>query len=303
MKVSLTTTVMNEKNSIEEFLNSVIKQTRRPDEFIIVDGGSNDGTYEILVKYSKKYRWMKAYQVKGASVGRGRNIAISKAKYKIIASTDAGCILDKNWLKNIVKPFEDKNVDVVVGVYKPLYKNEFEHFEGLIVVPEIEKTNSPSRMSARSLAFKKNVWKKVGGFPNLITGEDTLFHLKLKKAGFRYAFAKDAIIFWRMRKNWKEFAKQFYKYGVGDRKSGNIFKMKTNFLMVIGFWTLLAIIIYFMFSDLKMFAILVGVSFLYFLNKGLELFLRTKKIKALYYGTVLFFLKRTCYILGVSVGK
>ena len=105
MKVSLITTVLNEEHTLEEFLNSVINQTKHPDEFVIVDGGSTDKTYGILKKYAKKYKWIKIFQVKGASIGKGRNYAIKKTKNEIIACTDAGCILDKNWLKEITKPF------------------------------------------------------------------------------------------------------------------------------------------------------------------------------------------------------
>jgi len=177
MKVSLVTTVLNEVDNIEEFLKSVIDQTKKPDEFIIVDGGSTDGTYEILKKYAKKYKWIKVFQIKGASIGKGRNYAIKKAKNEIIACTNVGCILDKDWLKEITKPFtKNRNVDVAVGIYKPYYANDFEYFQGLIVVGEPGKIFlNPSRMSSQSIAFKKSVWKKVNGYPNLSIGEDTKF--------------------------------------------------------------------------------------------------------------------------------
>lgn len=139
MKVSLISTVKDEEKTIEEFLKSIINQTTKPNEFIIVDGGSNDRTYEILEKCTKKYKWMKIFQVKGASIGRGRDFAISKSGNEIIACTDAGCILDKNWLRNIIKPFGDRTVEVVAGVYKPKFGNDFEYFQGLIVVPSVEK--------------------------------------------------------------------------------------------------------------------------------------------------------------------
>ncbi len=303
MKVSMIATVLNEKNTIKDFMKSVLNQTGKPDEFVVVDGGSNDGTFEILKKYSNERKWIKVLQVKRASVGRGRNFAIEKSKNEIIACTDAGCILDKRWLRNIIKPFERKGVDVSVGIYKPLYKNDFEYFQGQLAVPKMEKIDTPSRMSTRSLAFKKSAWENVGGFPDLVTGEDTLFQLNLKKAGYRYEFAKDAIVYWRMRKNWNTFAKQFYKYGVGDRKSGNVFRMKTNFLVFLGFWVFVLAIIYSSFTNPIIPIVLLGISFLYFLSKGVEIFMRTKKMSALFYATVLFFLKRICYLLGVSIGK
>jgi len=304
IKVSLITTILNEESTIEEFLKSIINQTKKPDEFIIVDGGSSDRTYEILKKYAKKYKWIKIYQVKGASIGKGRNYAIEKTKNEIIACTDAGCILDKNWLREITKPFKDKNVDVVVGVYKPHYTNGFEYFQGLVVITKPEKIFlNPSRMSSRSIAFKKSVWKKVKGYPTLSTGEDTEFNIKLIENDCKFAFAKKAIVYWRMRKSLRDFAKQFYKYGVGDRKSGNIWKMKKILMLVFGFWIYVVSLIFSTFMSFKLLITLLIPIFLYFLGCGIMLAIKSRKLSGIYYGSLLTVVKRIAYVLGVSWGK
>ena len=54
MKSSFITTVFNEENNIEAFIDSVLNQTKSPDEIIIVDGGSTDKTLEILKSIAKK---------------------------------------------------------------------------------------------------------------------------------------------------------------------------------------------------------------------------------------------------------
>ena len=59
MKVTLVVTVFNEIGSIESFLDSVLKQTKLPDEFTIVDGGSTDGTVNAIKSFQKKYKWLK----------------------------------------------------------------------------------------------------------------------------------------------------------------------------------------------------------------------------------------------------
>jgi succinoglycan biosynthesis protein ExoA len=70
--------------------------------------------------------------------------------------------------------------------------------------------------SARSLAFRKLTWQRAGGFPDwLYTSEDTLFDIKLRRMGVRWAFAGDAVVHWRPRTTLRSIARQFYLYGRG----------------------------------------------------------------------------------------
>ena len=81
--------------------------------------------------------------------------------------------------------------------------------------------------SARSIAFKKFAWDKVGGYPEqlTLTAEDTLFDLNLKKAGCKFAFAPKAVVYWRVRSNVKNLFRQYYLYSKGDGEAG-IFTMR-----------------------------------------------------------------------------
>ena len=302
MKVSLITTVKNEEISIQNFLDSVVAQTKKPNEFIIVDGDSKDQTYEILKKYSKKYSWIKVYQLSGANIAKGRNFAIKKTKSKIIAVTDAGNKLDKNWLKYITLPLIKNKADFVVGNYKPLSKNNFEYFQGILIVKAGSKL-MPSRASSRSIAFKKEVWKKIKGYPEkFLTGEDTQFNIKAFSK-FRIIYEKKAIVYWKMRPNLCGFSKQFFLYGKGDKKQENLLRMKFNLLMVIGFWFYLALILGFLFINSLFSLILILMVIFYFLLYSLKISLKTKNIKAFLYVPFLDFIKKTAYIMGATFGR
>ncbi len=303
MKVSLITTVKNEADNIEEFLNSVINQKKKPQEFIIVDGGSTDDTFNVLEKYSKKYRWMKVFQIKDVSVGKGRNYAIEKSKNSIIAITDAGCVLHKNWLKEITKPFKEKNIDAVAGIYRPLYKNNFEYFQALQIVPKAKKIfMSSTRMSSRSFAIRKTVFQKHGGYPDFNTGEDTKFILKLKSSDVKFGFAKSAVVYWRMRRTWYALFKQFFNYGSGDKKSGNLFEMKKNILFIVGIWFYMIALLVSSAFNIKITEIVFGILILYLIYSGVKFSVIGKKINGFFYGILITIIRRFAYVFGATFG-
>src|SRR3990167_1785062 len=119
-KASLVCTVLNEEEYVEKLIDSVASQSMLPDEFIIVDGQSKDFTQKLIKskisQYSKKLNIKLLVKKGNRSIGRNEGIRI--ATNKIILITDSGCILEKNWVKNIVKSFKKKSVDVVAGYYK-----------------------------------------------------------------------------------------------------------------------------------------------------------------------------------------
>jgi len=210
IKVSLICTLKNEESSIREFLDSILSQSRLPDEVVIVDGGSTDRTVEIINSvinsYIGKCDLIKLIVKKGANRAEGRNIAIKNTEYDIIASTDAGCRLDKDWLENLIKPFEDDaSVDVVSGWYEADARTEFEKCVAELTYPKLKMVlKNPDKFlpSSRSVAYKKECWEKVGGYPEqLYNNEDTLFDLNLKKTGCKFTFAPNAVVYWRVRSN------------------------------------------------------------------------------------------------------
>jgi glycosyltransferase involved in cell wall biosynthesis len=77
MKISVIVTVKNEDESIHRLLDSLAAQTRAPDEVVICDGGSTDGTLKVL---SAEQRLpLKVIVRPGANISQGRNAAIAEA--------------------------------------------------------------------------------------------------------------------------------------------------------------------------------------------------------------------------------
>ncbi len=219
MKVSVIATVFNENESIRSFIDGLLQQTRLPEEIIIVDAGSTDGTIEQLRLLVKKYPIIRCVVEKGCNVARGRNIAIHHSRYDYIAMTDAGSRVDRYWLEQLMVPYEtETNVDIVGGWTEMEGVSSFERWICLLNKP-FDKIDWDTYLpTARSLGIKKKCWEEVGGFPEELTmwSEDTVFLQQLKKKGFTVVINQKAIVYWRPRRNLREFWVQYYEYGKGD---------------------------------------------------------------------------------------
>ena len=244
-EADLVCTVYNEgRESMESLLESVVEQERRPDRAIFVDAGSEDGTQEAIREYSEKHQWIDLVVEEGCNIAEGRNIGVKESDAEIIATTDGGCVLDEEWLKNLLENFP--KADISAGVWKPLTdSSRFKEVLGVLETPDPEKLPEDWPPSSRSQAFRKEAWEEVGGYPeDLYTAEDTEFNRRLKEAGFDYQIARDAFVYWEMRDSLKEVWDQYSLYGKGDAEnntlkgllSGNYNSKKT--LMVLGLTSL-----------------------------------------------------------------
>lgn len=236
MKVSVIATVYNERSSIQHLLDSMASQTRRPDEVVICDGGSTDGTVEIVEDYARRQAYrlpnLQLIAAPGANISRGRNLAIAAAAGPLIAVTDAGVRLEHTWLAELTAPW-DNSVSAeteppiaAAGFFVPDAKGVFQTAMAATVLPLVDEID-PHRFlpSSRSVAFIKDAWARAGGYPEWLDYcEDLLFDFAINEqrpdqpTGF--AWVPDAIVHFRPRTNLSQFWQQYYHYGRGDGKAG-----------------------------------------------------------------------------------
>ena len=225
VKVSLIATIRNEAANIEAWLASLLQQSRLPDEIVITDGGSTDGSPDILRRQAVNFPVpIQVIDSPGANISRGRNIAIQHAKHEVVACADFGCILGQDWLHNLILPFEaDQRVEVACGFFEPAPGKKFEHLAARYLIPSLDAVKPQDFLpSSRSLAFRKQVWERVGGYPEWLSfaGEDTLFDLYAKLHAGVWAFIPQAKVYWHAPANLKKLFQTQYRYSKGDGESG-----------------------------------------------------------------------------------
>jgi cellulose synthase/poly-beta-1,6-N-acetylglucosamine synthase-like glycosyltransferase len=220
--VAAITTVLNERDSIQMLLDAFLAQTRVPDEIVVVDGGSTDGTINLLQRFAQAHPILKLHVEPGVNIARGRNIAIHRSRCSIVAVTDGGCHPEPNWLEELVQPLlDDSGYGAVTGARHIVGANRFEEFAGMLSTSVNAAIERDRMFHGRNSAFRKSVWAQVGGYPEwLYTAEDTLFARRAKALGCRVALAERAVVSWRPRPNLRKLCRQYYLYGRGTGRIG-----------------------------------------------------------------------------------
>jgi len=239
---SFIATVYNEKDSILEFLGSLKGQTQLPSEMIIVDGGSRDRTFEMMQEFFKDWaRQERGGNIKihlndstsspgrgsmavslirkeGAGISLGRNTAIIEAQSSFINVSDAGCILDPHWFKEINSGRDKSRHHITGGMNYALPGSFLQRMLAMCIMPGLDESREDKFMpSSRNICFRKAAWEKTGGYPeDLDYGEDMKFDFNLKEKGYRLRLNPGAVVYWKMRKDLCGIFRQFFRYAKGD---------------------------------------------------------------------------------------
>lgn len=215
--VSLIATVKNEADNIAALLDSMLAQTRPPDEIVINDNWSTDATPAIVQQYVDAGHPIRLVRG-GSNIPSGRNSAIRHARGGIIASCDAGLTLPPDWLAAIVAPIVAGQAELVGGFFAPDARSVWELALGATNYPTADEIDPTTFLPAgQSMAFTRAAWELVGGFPEWAdTCEDLIFALALKARGCRFVFVPAAAVRFRPRATLRAYLRQYYAYARGD---------------------------------------------------------------------------------------
>ena len=238
LTIAIVITVLDEAGTIEPLLEALVSQTLQPREIIIVDGGSKDGTFTKIEGFSSKYNTVRLIYAPGSNIPEGRDIGITASDCSIIAITDGGCVPANDWLRVLVKPFQsDVDLGLVSGAVELDSANHLESCIGRCSLAYQKRFGDRVFLpTARSLAFRRSIWKQVGGFPHqYATGEDASFILEASRLT-GVELVNDAVVYWRPRSSYSEVIVQFYSYALGLAQAGlsGQFHFRTIALSLVG---------------------------------------------------------------------
>ncbi|HBI15910.1 MAG TPA: hypothetical protein DDY20_10425 [Desulfobulbaceae bacterium] len=217
MKVSLITTVKNDAQHADLLISAILGQCRRPDEWIVVDGGSIDGT-------EAKFKAVPLCTVlaQPCNRARGRNLAISRASGEVIAVTDAGCLPSPVWLEGLVARVERQKRRIAAGQSNCRIRTSFDAAQHALMdqfVSDAIRLRRPTA-SCRSLAFPRAAWQECP-FPEwLDTGEDSWLLLRWRDNGWTTEFVQEGATEWIPPQSFNGFIRQYFRYMRGEGRAG-----------------------------------------------------------------------------------
>lgn len=225
-RVSVIVPAYNGEHDIHETLDCLIAQDYPSDrvEFLIVDNHSRDRTADVIERYARNHDnlfLLREDQIQSSYAAR--NTGIRHARYDLIAFTDADCLPEPQWLRDLVATFSASEIGLVAGQIEALTPNTLlerfaEHTETLSQKHTLAHAFCPYGQTA-NLAVRRDIFDRVGLFrPYLTTGGDADFCWRaLRETQTRIELAPTAIVRHRHRSTLEELRKQWYRYGVAGR--------------------------------------------------------------------------------------
>ncbi len=169
-------------------------------EIIIVNDGSSDGTKIYLDSLINNPKIKVIHNEKNLGLSLSRNIGIRKASYEVVAFTDDDCVVDKNWLKFLLKGFEDKSVGFVIGQTFYVAQN----YKGYFPERLVQNIGAKWPMGC-NIAYRKNVFEKFGYFEDRFFrfgNEDSEMAIRVVASGLTFTREVEAVIF-HQAMNWQ----------------------------------------------------------------------------------------------------
>ena len=191
VKLSIIVPVYNVEKYLERCLETLVNQTIKEYEIIIVVDGSTDNSIEIVKKYKEKYsNLIKYVETENRGLSAARNHGIDLAKGEYIGFVDSDDYISTNMYEKLYKCAKDNNYDVVVCSYcKVTDENEEEIKLGINKDSTLEEIIINSRPYAWNKIYKKDSFEKYNlKFPEGLIFEDvcTVYPLLMqsKKIGY-----------------------------------------------------------------------------------------------------------------------
>ena len=214
-KVSIYIPAYNAEKTIKDCIESVVNQTKKFDEIIVIDDKSTDNTLKILEEFSN-INIIKNNTNMG--LGYNRNLGIKISSNNIVASIDADVVLSTRWLEIMINNIS-KNHNTMFGgkMTEKLIENKFNAWRAKYYSQNWGNkllSNPPFLFGCNTILIK-SLWKRVNGYDEKFrtNGEDINFIQKIKsETDSQIIYQPEAKCFHLQDDNIETLSKRVWRY-------------------------------------------------------------------------------------------
>lgn len=223
--ISVIVPVYNVGKYLQRCLNSIIDQTYKNVEVILIDDGSTDGSEKICNEYAERDKRIKVFSQSNRGVSVARNVGLKKAKGEYIAFVDSDDCIDVSYLRELYSLMKNKSGDVSIVGQKVVYetdgsncgdgvkRNTVEHVELFngAEATELMLYQKKINSSLWGKLFKKELFDGVS-FPDGMVHEDLLALYYIFKKAKRIILSDVVLYFYYSRQDSLLNGKRFDRY-------------------------------------------------------------------------------------------
>lgn len=184
LPISIVIPTFNEKYFLPKLLESIKKQTKKPEEIIVADAFSDDNTRKIAKKFGAKV-------VDGGLPAISRNNGARKASSSIILFLDSDVVLPKKFLEQTFEEIAGRYLDITSCFLSPRSNLKLDHFLHDFVNNYMKITQRfHPHIPGACIFVKKGLHEKIGGFDeSILVAEDHDYVKRCKRFG-KFAYLK-----------------------------------------------------------------------------------------------------------------
>lgn len=212
----------NRPAEIRELLDSLVQQTYKHFEVVVVEDGSTEKSEDIVASFRDRLE-VKYFFKENSGPGLSRNYGAERASGDYFIFLDSDCIIPAEYLQEIENELSISPVDAFGGPdrahesFTDQQKAINYSMTSILTTGGIRgKKKSMEKFHPRSfnMGFSRRVFETTKGFSGMRFGEDIDMSIRIMEARFQTRLFPAAYVYHKRRTSWKKFFKQIYNSGI-----------------------------------------------------------------------------------------
>ena len=217
ISITLAIACFNASACIENTLRSVMRQTLKPDEILVVDDGSVDNSIAVINRFNGVKLLTHGYN---RGIAAARNTAWQHANSEIITYIDADTIAHPRLLEILLECYGNDEIGGAGGQgLETIQKTRSDRWRREVLFQGWGTRYNPDAYFLFGLcsSYRRSVLQELGGFDTFfrVSGEDMDFSFRLRRAGFRIVYHPEAKVYHLRADDYQSIKKMTYRHCYG----------------------------------------------------------------------------------------